>query len=314
VSVENFSNFQATITPLSGDYFVGYSFADPINKLNPFETRTTLNQIFNAYAVYSASLSGVTPSQLSVGHPSWDIYGNLTVPNQLIVNGAPSYFGDGTIRAAIYPDNTDGGITIEAADYANINKKNLYLAPHGGNVTVGTITQSTNGLTVSGNVSASGSIFASNLTSIGVPAGAVMSFATSTAPTGWVTCDGGSYSTTTYSNLFAAIGYTFGGSGAVFNVPDMRGMFVRGSGTNASFTNANGDYYSAGTVGTEQADALKSHTHGIKGETRGFAGGPAYDTYVRDYSSGFGVAVNTAYTGDTETRPANIALLYCIKY
>ena len=46
----------------------------------------------------------------------------------------------------------------------------------------------------------------------------------STLPSGWLWCDGSSYSTTAYPTLFAAIGYTYGGGGGSFNVPDMRGQ------------------------------------------------------------------------------------------
>lgn len=52
---------------------------------------------------------------------------------------------------------------------------------------------------------------------------------------GWLLCDGKSYPTTgTYANLFKAIGYTYGGSGGSFNVPNLGGYFVRGLDTRES--------------------------------------------------------------------------------
>lgn len=62
-----------------------------------------------------------------------------------------------------------------------------------------------------------------------VPPGAIMSYGGSNAPTGWLLCDGAAVSRTLYANLFAAIGTTFGlGDGInTFNLPDMRGRFVR---------------------------------------------------------------------------------------
>jgi len=54
-----------------------------------------------------------------------------------------------------------------------------------------------------------------------VPAGVIYSFAGGSAPTGWLICDGASYPTASYPDLFAIIGYTYGGSGANFNVPDI---------------------------------------------------------------------------------------------
>jgi microcystin-dependent protein len=46
---------------------------------------------------------------------------------------------------------------------------------------------------------------------------------TSSYPTGWIRCDGTSYSTTTYNDLFTLIQYTYGGSGSSFNVPNISG-------------------------------------------------------------------------------------------
>jgi microcystin-dependent protein len=57
-----------------------------------------------------------------------------------------------------------------------------------------------------------------------------MAYAASTAPTGWLWCDGTAYSRTTYATLFAVIGTTWGAGDTTttFNVPDLRGQFVRG--------------------------------------------------------------------------------------
>ena len=50
--------------------------------------------------------------------------------------------------------------------------------------------------------------------------GEVIKLGQSTLPYGFLTCDGSSQSTTTYAALFAVIGYTYGGSGGSFNLPD----------------------------------------------------------------------------------------------
>lgn len=134
---------------------------------------------------------------------------------------------------------------------------------------------------------------------IGVPAGAVMAFAMNTAPTGWLAANGAAVSRATYATLFAAIGTTYGaGDGSTtFALPDLRGYFVRGSGTNSDGT-------ASGTFGVKQADELKAHTHSYP--HGGSDGGSA------PYGAGNGIAY-TDSTGGTETRPKNIALLYCIK-
>jgi microcystin-dependent protein len=68
------------------------------------------------------------------------------------------------------------------------------------------------------------------------PTGTVLPFAGTTAPDGWLLCDGTEKSRATYAKLFAVIADTYGvGDGSTtFNVPDMRGVFPRGSGTNGT--------------------------------------------------------------------------------
>jgi microcystin-dependent protein len=61
-----------------------------------------------------------------------------------------------------------------------------------------------------------------------IPAGVVNAFAGSSAPAGWLMCYGQSVSTTTYANLFAVLGYSYGGSGTVFTLPDLRGRVTAG--------------------------------------------------------------------------------------
>lgn len=48
--------------------------------------------------------------------------------------------------------------------------------------------------------------------------------------TGYLSCDGSSYSTTTYAILFSYIGYAWGGTGGTFKVPDLRGRTLVGAG------------------------------------------------------------------------------------
>jgi len=60
------------------------------------------------------------------------------------------------------------------------------------------------------------------------PTGMIAPYSGSVSPTGWLLCDGSSYSTTTYANLFSIIGYTFGGTSGSFNVPNLKGRVVVG--------------------------------------------------------------------------------------
>ena len=139
-----------------------------------------------------------------------------------------------------------------------------------------------------------------------IPPGAVCHFALSTAPTGFLSADGTAVSRATYAALFSAIGTTFGvGNGSTtFNVPDLRGEFIRG------FDGGRG-VDSGRALGSSQTDDFKSHTHstGSYGSVgSGTASGTTFT--VQNFS---GIATVSA-TGGTETRPRNIALLACIKY
>ena len=140
----------------------------------------------------------------------------------------------------------------------------------------------------------------------GVPTGTVVPFAAAVAPTGWVKCNGALLSRTTYAALFAVIGTTFGvGDGSTtFALPDMRGYFSRGWDDGRGIDTGR-------TFGSIQADDFKSHGHTIYINTnKGYStGGTTWD-----FLGTYGAGTSTGAAGGTETRPKNIALLYCIKY
>jgi microcystin-dependent protein len=144
-----------------------------------------------------------------------------------------------------------------------------------------------------------------------LPAGAVQAFAMNSAPAGWLAADGSNVNRTTYAALFSAIGTTYGaGDGSTtFALPDLRGYFVRGSGTNSDAT-------ASGTFGVKQADDFKSHSHTSSTiVVRNLA--PTATSFSVTTSGGNMDPNNTVTTtsvGGTETRPKNIAMLYCIKF
>src|SRR3990167_2477029 len=96
-----------------------------------------------------------------------------------------------------------------------------------------------------------------------VLAGFVVPYGSSTAPSGWLLCNGDAVSRSTYDALFTIIGTTFGvGDGSTtFNVPDLRGRAPIGSGTGAGLTART----LAANVGAEtvtvSTSELASHTH-----------------------------------------------------
>jgi microcystin-dependent protein len=85
--------------------------------------------------------------------------------------------------------------------------------------------------------------------------------AATTAPTGWLFCDGASYLRATYPALFTAIGTTYGSAdGTHFNVPDFRGRVPVGLGTNAS-VNALGASDGVAVANRRPQHRHTAHTH-----------------------------------------------------
>jgi len=163
--------------------------------------------------------------------------------------------------------------------------------------------------------------------------GLVAHFGTSTAPTGWLKCNGASISRTTFAPLFSVISTTYGvGVGTTsFQVPDLRGVFIRGWADNQT-TYDSGRAFNSNI----QAEGIKSHTH--TGSTNAVGNHYHNVNYDDDISGGNSTAyessgaggidgdyrtedagahshtLNIDSFGGTETRPVNMALLACIKY
>ncbi len=183
----------------------------------------------------------------------------------------------------------------------------------------------------------------------GVPSGAVFCMAVATIPSGYLECNGQTVNRTSYAALFAVIGTQYGaGNGSTtFEVPDLRGEFIRG------FDNGKGTD-SGRSIGTAQAAAFGQHQHSVdlttsnksltgsvqaisqsyridgtasgvfsKASNRnarlfGNSGGEAQcGGFDMDASHDHTVTGNTGNQGSTsnsnETRPRNIAMMYIIK-
>ena len=147
-----------------------------------------------------------------------------------------------------------------------------------------------------------------------VPAGTIIAFGGTFAPAGYLICDGNDYLRTAYVDLFNAIGTA---SGTRFNVPDLRGQFLRGV-TGASTNDPNASSRAAmnpggstgNNVGSVQADAFKSHTHTSNDANlkTGSGGGTASTIWFNGT-----VQATTSSTGGSETRPINAYVYYLIK-
>jgi len=155
----------------------------------------------------------------------------------------------------------------------------------------------------------------------GVPSGAVMSFASETAPTGWLKANGAAVSRTTYADLFGAIGTVFGaGDGSTtFLLPDMRGQFARGWDDGRGLD-------SSRAFGSTQSSENLSHRHitlvvTTANQAPNYGWTPVGRTYGNNQQwtaskVGYGNDGMAAQqnSGGTESRPRNLALLSCIKF
>ena len=161
-----------------------------------------------------------------------------------------------------------------------------------------------------------------------VPSGAVLYFSGRTAPAGWLKANGAAVSRTAYAALFAAIGTTYGaGDGrSTFNLPDLRGEFLRGWDDGRGVDPGRG-------FGFGQADAMRQHYHGIgyispnnddgafvvrnwttaEQQNLQFINGNG-NSAIRTLSASSNLGTTNAIDESAgETRPRNIALLAIIK-
>ncbi|MCX5782779.1 MAG: tail fiber protein [Elusimicrobia bacterium] len=151
-----------------------------------------------------------------------------------------------------------------------------------------------------------------------VPVGSIIPYAGDTAPAGWLLCNGDPVSRTTYANLYAVIQEKFGqGDGSsTFNLPDLRGRFLRGRDAgagrdpdSASRTAMNTGGNTGDAVGSMQTDEFKSHNHSISI----MQPGAAYSNVSMGSSSSVG-PLSTSSAGGNETRPINAYVNYIVKY
>ena len=266
----------------------------------------------------------------------------LSVPYALYAGNVTNYSAGtgisvtgGTI-ANTAPDQTvaisgTGGTSVTGT-YPNFNVNSTnYSAGTGISVTSGTIANTapdqtvtitgTGGTTVTGNYP-NFTVSTPNV----VPTGTIISYAGATVPAGWLLCDGSAVSRTTYTALFAALNtaWGFGDGSTTFNVPDLRGRFMRGTdGTagndpdKATRTASNTGGNTGDFVGSLEGDAFQSHTHYVVNEYHADPTGPSSSlapVFLASSSAGNWSNYITTAAGGNETRPKNVYVTYIIKY
>ena len=194
---------------------------------------------------------------------------------------------------------------------------------------------------------------AKELKKVSVPIGAVQAYATKEAPDGWMKCDGTELRIEEYPDLYNAIGDTFNNVNTLegfFCLPDLQGQFVRGWDEDGNVDSQRdfGSIQEDAFQGHKHNFDVKElsiassgeHKHRLFAKQEGKSSGLGtcetmlkYTTDYKDtkedtYSSGehdhqltiknnpVGNAQTSTFDNireSTETRPKNIALLYCIK-
>lgn len=173
-----------------------------------------------------------------------------------------------------------------------------------------------------------------------VPSGTVFSFAGSTAPSGWLLCDGSEYSQTTYASLFSVLGSTYNTqinpttgsawaspSGGTFRVPDYRGIFLRSAGQASGLDSVVvGGHQSQGTAKNGLSNASSSVT--IDFNPLVPVGASTASTFAATATGSAAYLPNQRHSGttangsavgqvisstDKDTRPINKGVLYIIK-
>ncbi|MEG4940722.1 phage tail protein [Microcoleus sp. F4-D5] len=178
-------------------------------------------------------------------------------------------------------------------------------------------------------------------TPVALPVGTVVAFAgkiasfasdppseytTNIEALGWLLCDGTLREKSKYPELFAVLGYLYGGEGGKFKLPDYQGQFLRGvdGGTNNDDPDASSRKHpdrsnnkdNNNGVGSRQEDALQIHQHSYQlvNEITGRLGENKAAMLVEKATTFTALPLDSEARTSKETRPKNVYVYYIIKY
>jgi microcystin-dependent protein len=241
----------------------------------------------------------------------------VTIPsdeNRMVITNGTSVY-------SVIPSNFPSSITV---------KGNVSVS---GNMNIGGNTSIGGNVTISGDVHVSSKVCASafygdgtNLTGA-MPTGAILPYAVSAAPTGFVLCNGAALNRSTYSTLFAVVSSLYGdGDGSsTFNVPDLRGRYIAGWDVSATASSVLTSVTVGMVINTTMANTggiqavtlteaqMPSHVHTLD-PPPGTASGGDQKMQVADQSVTTTVATeSTGGDGAHSNIPPTIILNYIIK-
>ena len=215
-----------------------------------------------------------------------------------------NWVDNATLLNAINLNNIEGGISdnetnLNTANTALVLKAPLISPNFTGTPTVPTAVANTDNLQIAN----------TTFVMIQAPAGQVSHFAMATAPAGWLKANGALVDRVTYARLFTAIGTLYGaGDGSTtFQLPDLRGQFIRGLDNGAGVDPVR-------VMGSKQEDAFESHEHPLNIYLDHTGVGTLQGILAQMDVLDVGTPYIAANNGGTETRPKNVALLACIRY
>tara|TARA_A100001391_G_scaffold205110_1_gene203558 strand:+ start:110 stop:1480 length:1371 start_codon:yes stop_codon:yes gene_type:complete len=203
-------------------------------------------------------------TDLSIYHDGTD--NHVDVAGTLTIDGSgetlAKFIDDGAVE--LYHNNTkrietdSAGVTVTGQITITGSSIVLEGATSDAHETTLTVTDPTADRTITF-PNSSGTVALTSDVSASLPSGTVVPFAGSSAPTGYLLAQGQAVSRSTYSDLFSAIGTTYGtGDGSsTFNLPDLRGRVVAGK----------------DDMGGSSANRLTDQTGGLNGDTLGDTGG-----------------------------------------
>lgn len=224
-------------------------------------------------------------------------------------------------KTYVVVNNTTGGFAVNMTTAAGTplainNGRSSYIYCDGTNFyAVGSSNNVDGNLNVTGNADIGGNLNVTgtiNASNVGIIPGGILMWPTAVAPTGFLICNGASVATATYPTLFAAIGYTFGGAGSVFNLPNYTDRMPIGAGSSYALAATGG----AATTSISTAN-MPAHTHsfsgtgsgsgGFSGSTgdsglhgHGFNSRPTYSGFLASYSGGVDTGANgCVYTNNS---------------
>lgn len=240
--------------------------------------------------------------------------GNPTAPTQDKTDDSTKLATTAYVKAVVadYLELTGGSVTGDVGITGDLSVTGAITGDLTGNVT-GNVTGAATSATNDGN--------GNNIANTYLPAvvGAVVAFAGSTSPAGWLLCDGSAVSRTTYAALFAVIGTTYGsGNGSTtFNLPNLVNKFIQGNATSgtvksAGLPNITGSFwkngvncgYFDGVSGAFGGTPFSTHPVAVESGTYSL-----YATVNIDASRS-----SSIYGNSTTVQPPALTMRYIIKY